>query len=57
MYDSKLKEYKSKQSDFLLQMEQHSQGDEAFYVTANAVLDLAKRANEIFEKAEIDEKR
>lgn len=57
MYDTKLKEYKEKQSDLLLQMEEHNVADEKFYITANAVLDLAKRAYQIFESSEVDEKR
>jgi len=34
MYDKKLKEYKKKQEDLLLQMEDHSKADENFYITA-----------------------
>ncbi|MEX2410874.1 MAG: recombinase family protein [Candidatus Paceibacterota bacterium] len=57
MYDKKLREYKSKQSNILLQIEEHDKGDEAFYLTASKVLDLADRALEIFESSKIKEKR
>ncbi len=57
MYDRKLKEYKSRQSDLFIQMEEHSKADESFYLTASQVLDLASRALEIFESSETKEKR
>jgi len=57
MYDKKLKEYKEKQEDLLLQMKEHSKADENFYITATTVLDLASRALEIFESSEVTEKR
>ena len=57
MYDRKLKEYKARQNDILLQMEEHSEGDKSFYITANSVLDLASRALETFEHLETEKKR
>ena len=57
MYDKKLKEYKEKQQDLFIQMEEHSKADENFYLTASKVLDLASRALEIFESSEVTEKR
>jgi len=57
MYDRKLKEYKEKQQDLLIQMEEHSRADEDFYLTTSRVLGLASRALEIFESSEVDEKR
>ena len=57
MYDTKLKEYKEKQADFLEQMKEHSQADADFHITANTVLSLAQRACEIFERSEVHEKR
>ena len=56
-YDKKLKEYKGKQADLLTQMEEHSEADGEFYLTANTVFNLAKRAVEVFESSEIPEKR
>ena len=57
MYDNKLKEYKEKQQDLLIQMEEHSRADEDFYLTAPRVLGLASRALKIFESSEAEEKR
>lgn len=57
MYDRKLKEYKEKQSAILTEMHIHSDADEEFYLTANMVLNLAKRALYIFESSEVNEKR
>jgi len=57
MYDKKLKEYKEKQQDLFIQMEEHSKADENFYLTASKVLDLASRSLEIFESSEVTEKK
>jgi site-specific DNA recombinase len=56
MYDSYLREYKEKQSQILATMQEHSDGDEQFYLTANITLNLAKRAKEIFVSSEVEEK-
>ncbi len=56
-YQKKLKEYKEKQRDILIQMEEHNKADENFYITASKVLDLSNRALEIFESSEVKEKR
>ena len=57
MYDKKLKEYKEKQEDLLLQMEDHSKADGNFHITAATVLNLSSRALEIFKSSEVTEKR
>jgi site-specific DNA recombinase len=57
LYQKKLKEYKEKQRDILIQIEEHNKADENFYITASKVLDLANRALEIFESSEVNEKR
>ncbi len=57
LYQKKLKEYKEKQRDILIQMEEHNKADENFYITASKVVDLANRALEIFESSEVKEKR
>lgn len=57
MYDKKLKEYKERQSAILTEMHIHSDADEEFYLTANTVLNIAKRALEIFKSSEVPEKR
>ena len=57
LYRKKLKEYKEKQRDILIQMEEHNKADENFYLTAPKILNLANRALEIFESSEVKEKR
>jgi hypothetical protein len=52
-----LREYKEKQAEILSQMQDHSDADETFYLTANATLNIAKRAKEIFVSSEVMEKR
>jgi len=57
MYDKKLREYKERQGQILVDMRIHSEADEEFYLTANTVLNVAKRALEIFKSSEVPEKR
>ncbi|MDO9555613.1 MAG: recombinase family protein, partial [Atribacterota bacterium] len=57
LYQKKLKEYKEKQRDILIQIEDHTKADENFYITAPKILNLANRALEIFESSEVKEKR
>ena len=57
LYQKKLKEYKERQNDILIQMEEHNKADENFYITASKILDLANHALEIFESSEVNEKR
>jgi site-specific DNA recombinase len=57
MYDKKLKEYKGKQAAILQSMQDHSRADHNYHITASVVLDLAKRAFEIFDCSETLEKR
>ena len=57
MFNKKLKEYKEKQAELETKMRQYTDADENFYLTANMTLNLAKRAYEIFQSSEIEEKR
>jgi len=57
MFNKKLKEYKEKQAEIETKLQQYTNVDEKFYVTASIVLNFAKRALEIFESSEIPEKR
>jgi len=57
MYDKKLEEYKEKQEDLLLRMEEHTKVDKNFYITTATVLDLSSRALEIFKSPAVSEKR
>ncbi len=57
MFNKKLKEYKEKQAEIRDDMARYDQADERFYLTANMVLNLAQKAEKIFESSEIPEKR
>jgi len=57
MFNKKLKEYKEKQADLEAKMEQYTDADENFYLTANMVLNLAKNAYNIFQSSEVSKKR
>lgn len=57
MYQEKIKEYKARQQEIISQMSRHVKADETFHLTANMVLHLARRAREIFESSEVEEKR
>jgi len=48
-YDKKLKELKEKQHDIDIQLQEHTQADENYYITAGTVLNLAKGALSLFE--------
>lgn len=56
-YDRKLKEFKERQYEINLQIEEHTRADENYYVTASTVLNLAKNALQLFESSEVNEKR
>ena len=48
---------KVRQQGIVAKMQRHVKSDETFYITANAVLSLARRTKEIFESSEVNEKR
>ncbi len=56
-YDKKLKEFKDKQYDINLQLEDHTKADESYYIVASTVFNLAKDALELFENSKVHEKR
>lgn len=56
-YNKKFKEYAERQSKILTEINKHDNADKQHYITANIVLNLAKRAREIFESSEPQEKR
>jgi len=56
-YNKKFKEYTEKQSKLLVEINKHDKADKDHYITANTILNLAKRAREIFESSEPQEKR
>lgn len=53
MFDTKLKQYKEKQSEINAEMQKHNIADESYYITVNTVLNLAQKAHEIFKSAEV----
>ena len=57
IYETKLKELKSKQHDIDLQLENHTGADENYYITASTVLNIAKNAFDLFESSEVPQKR
>jgi len=57
MFNKKLKEYKEKQSELNEKIQKYTDADENYYIIANTVLNLAKRAYEIFQSSEVLEKR
>ncbi len=56
-YERKAKEYRDKQHDITLSLEEFTNADENYHITATTVFSLANRAHEIFESSEPQEKR
>lgn len=57
IYEQKLNEYKKRQQEIISLMANHIDADKASLITVKTVLDLAKRAKEIYESSKVDEKR
>ena len=56
MFNKKLKEYKEKQAELEVKMQSYTDADENYYLTANITLNLAKKAYEIVQSSEPEEK-
>lgn len=56
-YDKRVGQYKDKQENILSQMENFKEANTSYYITASKMLDLAKRAGELFKSSEVGEKR
>lgn len=56
-YEQKLNEYKPRQLEIASLMGAHVDADKTSLITVKTVLDLAKRAKEIYESSKVDEKR
>ena len=56
-YHTKLEEYKKRQREITCEMKNHIDADENCLITAKTVLDLAKRAKEIFISSNLKEKQ
>jgi len=57
MFNSKLKEYKEKQSELEAKMALYTNADESFYLNANMLLHVVKKASQVFEGSEPNTKR
>ena len=57
VYDKKMSEFETKHQELGIQLEEHTQADHEYHITVSRVLDLAKRASQIFESSEVNEKR
>jgi site-specific DNA recombinase len=56
-YDRKLKQYKEEQYEIGQQIQDHTQADENYYLSATQLLNVARNAEKIFERSEPHEKR
>ncbi len=56
-YNAKLEEYKKRQREITSEMKAHVNADETCLITAKTVLDLAKRAKELFMSSKLEEKQ
>ena len=56
-YDKMASEYKKEQQDLLLQLEDHTNANYNFYITASKLLDVSRQAWELFEGSEVEEKQ
>ena len=52
-YDTMVVDLKRKEADLLGQLQGHSKADEAFLISSSYVLELANRAEELFEKSQV----
>jgi site-specific DNA recombinase len=57
IYQQKLQEYKKRQREITREMEAHVDADETCLLTIKTVVDLARRAKEIYLSSNLDEKR
>ena len=55
-YDKKAEEYNKEENNLMIQLEEHTKGNQDFYITANKIIDISQRAWEIFESSEVEEK-
>ncbi len=57
MFNKKLKEWKERQSEIELQLSQHTNADKTFYLNAEMLLSIVKRAVAVFDGSEPETKR
>lgn len=56
MFDNLMEEHKKEEQDLLLQLEEYSNGNREFYITAVKLIDVASRAYSLLESSEPEEK-
>jgi hypothetical protein len=57
MFNQKLKQLKERQAQLNDDLKTYTQADEAYYLTANRVMGIAKRAEDILKRSEPAERR
>ena len=55
-YDKMIEENKQKETDLLDEIKSHSEADEAFVISCSYILELAKRAAELFTRSQPEQK-
>ncbi len=56
-YDKKMQEYKDKIQSLEMELSEHNRADNDYKTTISTVFTIAKRAKDIFDSSEVDEKR
>ncbi|HUC87036.1 MAG TPA: zinc ribbon domain-containing protein, partial [Candidatus Saccharimonadales bacterium] len=59
LFDEMVTDYSKRQEDIMMQLEDHGKADKLFVITASYILDIASRANELFEaeSSKVEQKR
>ena len=55
-YDKMIEENKQKETDLLEELKSHHEADEAFVLSCSYILELAKRASELFTRSQPEQK-
>jgi site-specific DNA recombinase len=55
-YDNLVKDLGVEREKLVIELEEHSKGDNSFYLTAGKILDVASKAFELFDSSEVPEK-
>ncbi|MFA6259290.1 MAG: hypothetical protein WCX29_01635, partial [Candidatus Peribacteraceae bacterium] len=55
-YDKMIEEYKQQEADLVEELKSHQEADEAFLISCSYLLELAKRAEELFTRSQPDQK-
>ena len=56
IFDKMMNEWKVKEQDLLLQIDDHSKANQNFFVTSSKILDISQKAYELFISSEPEEK-